>query len=115
MSSSVFVEGCRECVFVVACQQLRIHTTTLSAFYVHVTSRSIIEDCSTVTFAPYSWSYPQLDEHFKVCFMGVCAWVGVIVSWKLFNCFSIACSNPNASSCDLAPMQNAPHSTLFEC
>ncbi len=66
VSSSVFVDDCKDCVFVVACQQLRIHTTTHCTFYVHVTSRSIIEDCSLITFAPYSWTYPELNEQFKV-------------------------------------------------
>ena len=37
--TSIFVENCKNCTFVVACQQLRIHTTTQSNFYLHVTSK----------------------------------------------------------------------------
>ena len=40
--TSIFVENCINCDFVVACQQLRIHTTRHSNFYLHVTSKVII-------------------------------------------------------------------------
>jgi hypothetical protein len=62
--TSIFVENCNDCDFVVACQQLRIHTTRQSNFYLHVTSKAIIEDCHSVGFAPYSLSYTQLDDDF---------------------------------------------------
>ena len=39
--TSIFVENCTNCNFVVACQQLRIHTTKQSNFYLHVTSKVI--------------------------------------------------------------------------
>lgn len=52
-AGSIFVDNCQDCVFVVACQQLRIHTTHRSTFYIHVTSKAIIEDCSELRFAPY--------------------------------------------------------------
>lgn len=61
--TSIFVENCSNCTFVVACQQLRIHTTKNSNFYLHVTSKGIIEDCNSVAFAPYNLSYPNLHEH----------------------------------------------------
>lgn len=63
--TSIFVENCINCDFVVACQQLRIHTTRQSNFYLHVTSKAIIEDCHSVGFAPYSLSYTQLDDDFS--------------------------------------------------
>lgn len=50
---SVFIDNCQDCVFVTACQQLRIHSTLRTTFYIHVTSRAIVEDCSEVRFAPY--------------------------------------------------------------
>ena len=37
--TSIFIENCTNCEFVVACQQLRIHTTRNSNFYLHVTSK----------------------------------------------------------------------------
>ncbi|XP_005093429.1 tubulin-specific chaperone C [Aplysia californica] len=62
---SIFIRECSNCTFVLACQQLRIHSTTESHFYIHVTSKAIIEDCNTVKFAPYNWSYEQLDKHYQ--------------------------------------------------
>ena len=66
VSGSIFIQDCVNCVFIVACQQLRIHTTTNTKFYIHVTSRAIIEDCSTVQFGPYNWVYPSINEHYKI-------------------------------------------------
>ena len=64
-SRSIFIRECVNCVFVLACQQLRIHSTTKSHFYIHVTSKAIIEDCDTVKFAPYNWTYPSLEKHYE--------------------------------------------------
>lgn len=65
VATSIFVEECNECTFVVACQQLRVHNTTDSDFYLHVTSRGIIEDCRGLRFAPYNWSYDDIRSDFK--------------------------------------------------
>ena len=64
VKTSVFIDECRGCDFVVACQQLRTHKTRESRFYVHVTSKAIIEDCAEVEFAPYDLTYDALDEAF---------------------------------------------------
>ena len=67
------------------CGQLRIHNATASRFYIHVTSRAIIEDCEEVSvhsrqlplvarsqprcqllFAPYNWQYSSLDQDYAV-------------------------------------------------
>ncbi|XP_044033724.1 tubulin-specific chaperone C [Siniperca chuatsi] len=66
VSSSVFVDHCRNSTLAFPCQQLRTHNTTDTQVYVHVTSRAIIEDCCGVGFAPFSWSYPTLEEDFTV-------------------------------------------------
>nr|XP_020469507.1 tubulin-specific chaperone C [Monopterus albus] len=66
VSSSVFVDHCRNSTLAVPCQQLRTHNTTDTQVYLHVTSRAIIEDCCGVSFAPFSWSYPNLEEDFTV-------------------------------------------------
>ncbi|XP_074660584.1 tubulin-specific chaperone C-like [Tubulanus polymorphus] len=66
ISGSIFIDNCSNCSFVVACQQLRIHSTTDSKFYIHVTSRAIIEDCSNVEFAPYCFAYDQIDRHYLI-------------------------------------------------
>ena len=65
ISGSAFVNNLRNVKLVIACHQLRIHETHNSQFYIHLGSRAIIENCSQVTFAPYAWSYPKLDDHFR--------------------------------------------------
>lgn len=64
VSGSIFIRECTNCTFVLPCHQLRIHSTANSHFYIHVTSKAIVEDCNNVKFAPYSWDYKNLDEHF---------------------------------------------------
>ncbi|GFO48208.1 tubulin-specific chaperone c-like [Plakobranchus ocellatus] len=62
---SIFIRDCVECTFVLACQQLRIHSTTNTEFYIHVTSKAIIEDCNKVKFAPYNWKYDTIEEDYN--------------------------------------------------
>lgn len=64
VATSVFIDKCVDCTFVMACQQVRCHNTKRSSFYVHVTSRSIIEDTKEVHFAPYNLHYPGIVGHF---------------------------------------------------
>lgn len=66
VSSSVFIDHCRNSTLAFPCQQLRTHNTTDTQVYLHVTSRAIIEDCCRVSFAPFSWSYPSLEDDFSV-------------------------------------------------
>lgn len=66
VSSSVFVDQCRNSTLAFPCQQLRTHNTTDTKVYLHVTSRAIIEDCHGVSFAPFTWSYPTLEEDFTL-------------------------------------------------
>ncbi|XP_045187731.1 tubulin-specific chaperone C-like [Mercenaria mercenaria] len=66
VSGSIFIRECKNCTFVVPCQQLRIHTTTDTKFYIHVTSRAIIEDSSAVSFGPYNWTYPNIEKHYEI-------------------------------------------------
>lgn len=83
VSTSIFVEKCSDCTFVVACQQLRIHSTTDCDFYLHVTSRAIIEDCERVRFAPFNWKYDGIDEHFKAVNLNINE-----NNWSLVNDFN---------------------------
>ncbi len=64
VSGSILIEDCKNCIFVLACQQLRIHSTTETSFYIHVTSKAIIEDCNTVKFAPNNWKYPTISQDY---------------------------------------------------
>ena len=66
VSGSVFVDHSSNSTLVLPCQQLRTHNTTSTQVYLHVTSRAIIEDCQGVSFAPFNWSYPTLDEDYVV-------------------------------------------------
>ncbi|XP_046387569.1 tubulin-specific chaperone C-like isoform X1 [Ischnura elegans] len=65
VATSVLIESCFNCTFVLPCQQLRIHNTKNSDFYIHVTTKAIIEDCTGVQFAPYNWHYDGIQEHYK--------------------------------------------------
>jgi len=65
VATSVFINECNGCKFVVPCQQLRIHQSQTCDLYLYVTSRAIIEDCTAIRFAPYNWRYDEIDTHFK--------------------------------------------------
>ncbi|XP_076191447.1 tubulin-specific chaperone C [Aptenodytes patagonicus] len=65
VSTSALVDGCSDCLLVLACQQLRSHRTRDCRFYVQVTSRAVIEDCTKISFAPYAWSYPGIERDFE--------------------------------------------------
>jgi len=64
VSRSIFIMDCCDSIFHLACQQLRIHATTNTKFFIHVTSKAIIEDCEDVGFGCYCWRYPLSEEHF---------------------------------------------------
>ncbi|XP_067010044.2 tubulin-specific chaperone C [Anabrus simplex] len=66
VATSIFVDDCTNCTFILACQQLRVHNTKHCDFYLHVTSRAIIEDTTEVRFAPYNWKYENISQHFQL-------------------------------------------------
>ncbi|KAH9423504.1 tubulin-binding cofactor C [Dermatophagoides pteronyssinus] len=63
--TSTYVEKCSECQFEIIAQQIRIHETKKCDFYLHVTSRIIMENSSDLRFGQYKWLYDQLDNDFK--------------------------------------------------
>lgn len=65
-STSIFVENCKNSVFVCASQQLRIHDTVTTDFYIYVTSSAIIENCKQLRFAPLTLNSPLLEKYFKM-------------------------------------------------
>ncbi|XP_060610340.2 tubulin-specific chaperone C [Anolis sagrei] len=65
VSTSARVDGCGGCTVALACQQLRTNRTTDTSFYLHVTSRAMLEECGGIRFAPYSWSYEGLEADFE--------------------------------------------------
>ncbi|KAF5274891.1 hypothetical protein FQA39_LY07073 [Lamprigera yunnana] len=64
VTTSIFAENCSNCKLIIACQQLRLHSSIDIHIYLHVTSRAIIEDCNKVLVAPYNFKYASLEEDF---------------------------------------------------
>ena len=83
VSGAIFIEDCVACNFALPCHQLRVHTTVDSNFYLHVTSRAIVEDCANVGFAPFNWEYEGLQEDFKKAGLD-----GAENNWHLVNDFN---------------------------
>ncbi|KAG5893348.1 hypothetical protein JTB14_000114 [Gonioctena quinquepunctata] len=65
VSTSIFAENCENCTLVIACQQLRLHSSTKTTIYLHVTSRAIMEDCKEISVAPYNWKYDGVEDDFR--------------------------------------------------
>jgi len=59
--TSIFVENCYNSTLVVACQQLRVHSSTRMRLYVHITSTTILEQCHDIQVAPYRRHSPLVD------------------------------------------------------
>lgn len=66
VASSVFIHDCAQCTFAFACQQLRLHSSIDCTFYLHVTSRAIIEDSTKIRVAPYNWTYDDQSSHYNL-------------------------------------------------
>lgn len=65
VSTSVFAENCVNSTLVIACQQLRLHSSNNVNIYLHVTSRAIMEDCKEIRIAPYNWHYRGIENDFE--------------------------------------------------
>lgn len=65
VATSIFLDKCVRSNFHIACQQLRAHNSTQCDIFIHVTSRSIIEDCTAMTFSPYDFSYPDIEKDYQ--------------------------------------------------
>lgn len=62
---SFFADDCENCTFVLACQQLRLHSSNNIDIYIHVTSRAVIEDCKDINIAPSTYTYENCEEDVK--------------------------------------------------
>jgi len=62
VSGSFFIEDAKNCVFVIAARQARIHKAVGCDFYLGVMSQPIIELCSGVRFGPYALEYAELGQ-----------------------------------------------------
>uniref|UniRef100_A0A6M2DJC3 Putative tubulin-specific chaperone c n=1 Tax=Xenopsylla cheopis TaxID=163159 RepID=A0A6M2DJC3_XENCH len=65
VTTSIFADKCIDSKLVIACQQLRLHSSKNIDVYLHVTSRAILEDSTNIRFAPYNFIYPEIDADFK--------------------------------------------------
>ena len=65
ISRAIFINNCYDSILHLACQQLRIHSTFNSNFYILVRSKAIIEDCENVGFGEFVWKYDGIDEHMQ--------------------------------------------------
>ncbi|KAK9753509.1 Tubulin binding cofactor C [Popillia japonica] len=100
VSTSIFVESCENCTFVIACQQLRLHSSKNINIYLHVTSRAIMEDSSNIFIAPYNLEYENIQEDFKKSGLDGCSnnWTAI----DDFNWLKLDKKSPNWNVLDEA-------------
>ena len=101
VSGSIFIDECTDCIFVMPCQQMRIHSTTSTDFYIHVTSKAIIEDCQKVRFAPYNWKYQAIDEHYKISGLDKSR-----NNWNDVDDFNWLASDSHSPNWSILPLEN---------
>ncbi|EEC02794.1 alpha tubulin, putative [Ixodes scapularis] len=65
VTTSAFVEHCRDSRFWLACQQLRVHGSSQCQFWMHVQSRAIVEDSTGLEFGAYDWRYEGQEAHWR--------------------------------------------------
>uniref|UniRef100_K3WZP0 C-CAP/cofactor C-like domain-containing protein n=1 Tax=Globisporangium ultimum (strain ATCC 200006 / CBS 805.95 / DAOM BR144) TaxID=431595 RepID=K3WZP0_GLOUD len=63
-SESVFVRNCTNCVFTVACKQLRTRDSSQCSFYLYSLTDPIIETSKQMQFAPFNGAYNGIERHF---------------------------------------------------
>ena len=63
--TSLYLESCSGCTIFCCSHQLRIHACHGCALFVRINGHPIIEDCTTMTFAPYVLSYPGIQAHLQ--------------------------------------------------
>lgn len=56
------MEKCDNCTINLMAQQIRIHNSCESTFLIYSASKSIIENCSALSFGQYGYSYAGLEE-----------------------------------------------------
>uniref|UniRef100_T1JGM5 C-CAP/cofactor C-like domain-containing protein n=1 Tax=Strigamia maritima TaxID=126957 RepID=T1JGM5_STRMM len=100
VKTSVFIDNCNECVFMLACQQLRLHSSVDSDFYLHVTSGPIIEDSTRIRVAPYNFTYPGIDVHFVASGL-----TKANNNWNLVNDFNWLAADMNSPNWQIIPDQ----------
>jgi len=67
VSGSIYIENVHNTLFNLVSQQIRIHSCIGCDFYLHVQSNPTIENCHSLRFAPYSFTYALKEDHQKRC------------------------------------------------
>ncbi|KAJ5070886.1 tubulin folding cofactor c [Anaeramoeba ignava] len=62
ISGSIFLENCIDSTFMLAAQQIRLHSSNNCDLYIFTKSEPIIEDCKEIRVAPYSFDFPGIDS-----------------------------------------------------
>ncbi|KAL7686733.1 putative cyclase-associated protein CAP/septum formation inhibitor MinC [Plasmopara halstedii] len=63
-SESVFVRNCTNCVFTIACKQLRTRDCSDCSIYLYSLTDPIIETSQEMTFAPFNGAYCGIERNF---------------------------------------------------
>eukprot|EP00929_Paragymnodinium_shiwhaense_P040072 TRINITY_DN2094_c0_g1_i1.p1 TRINITY_DN2094_c0_g1~~TRINITY_DN2094_c0_g1_i1.p1 ORF type:complete len:2323 (+),score=731.23 TRINITY_DN2094_c0_g1_i1:122-7090(+) len=63
--SSIFVRDCEDCVFYIACRQLRTNNCSRCTFYLYSATEPVIETSVDLAFAPWTASYPKCQKQFE--------------------------------------------------
>lgn len=96
-STSIFVENCKDSKFVCASQQLRIHDTIATDFYIYVTSSAIIENCKHLRFAPLTLNSTILKKSFEMAKFNKSN-----NNWKVINDFDwLSSYEPSPNWCEI--------------
>jgi len=66
IKSSMIIDNCSNCYFVLACHQFRMYDSKNIDVYLHCSSHPIIEDCVNIRFTKYELPVSNIEEIFKV-------------------------------------------------
>lgn len=64
VARSVFIDNCTKSTLAFGCQQFRLHSSNDLAVCMHVTCRAIIEDCTDIRVAPFTFAYAGIELDF---------------------------------------------------
>jgi len=97
-STSIFVENCKDTIFVCASQQLRIHDTVATDFYLYVTSSAIIENSKQLRFSPLSLNSALINKSFEMA-----NFKESTNNWKIINDFDwLSSYEPSPNWCEIS-------------
>lgn len=63
--SDVFVRGCTDCTFTIACKQLRMRDCSNCKIYLYSATRPALETSHHIQLAPFNGAYPRQGSHFR--------------------------------------------------